>query len=60
MRYLETVGLVCSNCDQGLPLWQELLLGALAVAIAFGVIYGISRLPILRSERRRSQRREKS
>lgn len=44
-----TAGLVCSRCDPHLPVWQELLLGALAVAIAFGLLYGITQLPIFRN-----------
>jgi predicted lipid-binding transport protein (Tim44 family) len=52
MRHLGTAGLVCSNCDPHLPAWQELLLGALALAIAAGLLYGVARLGIFSSRMR--------
>jgi hypothetical protein len=38
------LGLVCSQCDPHLPFWQEALLGALGLAIAFGLLAGLARL----------------
>ncbi len=48
MRHSGTVALVCSRCDPHLPAWQELLLGGFAVAIALGLLYGVTRLGIFR------------
>jgi predicted lipid-binding transport protein (Tim44 family) len=43
---------ICSKCDQGLPVWQQAILAFVGVAIAFAILYGLSRLITLRSDRR--------
>ena len=43
---------ICSRCDNGLPVWQQAILTALGVAIAFAILYGLSRLLGFGSERR--------
>jgi len=45
---------ICSKCDQGLPAWEQLLLGVVGVAIAFGLLAGLLRLGTLIGRRLRS------
>jgi predicted lipid-binding transport protein (Tim44 family) len=42
------LGLVCSKCDPHLPFWQEAILSAIAIAIAFALLLGLLRLGAVR------------
>jgi predicted branched-subunit amino acid permease len=42
---------ICSKCDQGLPAWEQLILGIAGVAIAFGLLAGALRLSTLIAQR---------
>jgi hypothetical protein len=48
---------ICSKCDQGLPAWEQLLLGVVGVVIAFGLLYGLTRLGAVRGRWRDMQLR---
>jgi len=44
---------ICQRCDQGLPAWEQLILGLVGVAIAFGLLAGLLRLSTLLARWRR-------
>lgn len=46
---------ICSKCDQGLPAWEQLILGIVGVAIAFGLLAGLLRLSTLIARRWRGE-----
>jgi predicted lipid-binding transport protein (Tim44 family) len=45
-------GYLCQGCDQGFPAWEQLLLGVVGIAIAFGLITAVTQLAGFRSRRR--------
>lgn len=49
---------ICSGCDNGLPVWQQLILGVVGVAIAFGLLYGLYLLLTFSDRRRDARLRE--
>jgi hypothetical protein len=46
---------ICSKCDHGLPAWEQLILGIVGVAIAFGLLAGLLRLSTLIGRRWRGE-----
>lgn len=53
-----SVAFICSGCDNGLPVWQQLILGVVGVAIAFGLLYALYLLVTLSTRRRDARLRE--
>lgn len=48
---------ICAKCGEGLPAWEQVLLGIVGLAIGLGLLYGLSRLGAVRGRWRDMQLR---